>query len=610
MIIVKEAVANPLIRTREDDFVGRVLWALSDESGLPAKRFADMDPVPSLDWLEPLSENRYLHGDLGRFGVPPKSDLDEKLAFSLTRRPAPYDRAPLMALCDVGATGSQWDDVMVHLARWLTRHLDDPALILWLAKRGGQLHDGFARLVDSRLGEIAKVERDGMTDELDRMRAAAPRAVPRPPLRTAWRLLLSGRIQSSRQDLGLYPWEERFQRDDWSPSLRLALRELLTPCIVFREPFRWGDGVDEKQEPQHLKEIVDWELKLRAGHVHTVLNGLSSSPQWQAALPDLLPDFNLLLRDALDLMHELGSADERSDSSYVHQPSISKHPQNRNFHDWTALIELTRDAWLALAHRSVEQAWLVAQQWRQAPYPLFKRLAFFAATQEAIVPPPLALDWLLADDRWWLWSTQTQREALRLLVALAPQLGPTDLGRLEEAILTGPPRTMFRDDLDRERWAQIVDQEVWLRLTKMASSGAPLGEQARAARDALCANNPQWQLEEGERDEFPFWLGTVNEERKFIVTPQRRRELVEWLKQPPGTGLWQEDDWRQRCRDEFATTACALCALSREDVWPLGRWREALQAWSEERLLKRSWRYMAPSSLVRQLRSSANSRTA
>ncbi len=594
MIILKEAVINPLIRTREDDFVGRVLWALSQESGLPAKRFADMDPVPSLDWLEPLSENRYRYGDLGRFGVPPKSDRDDKLAFSLTRRPAPYDRAPLMAFCDVGATGSQWDDVMFHLARWLTRHLDDPALVLWLAKREGQLHYQFARLVDNRLNEIIKLERDGKTSELDRMHAAAPRAVPRPLLRTIWRLLLSGRIQSSRQDLELYRWKERFRRDDWSPGLRLSLRELLTPCIVLREPFRWG-GADEKQEPQHLKEIVDWELKLRTNHVHTALRELLSSPQWQSALPDLLPDFNLLLRDALDLMRELGSADERSDGSYVHQPSISQHPQNRNFRDWTALIDLTRDAWLALASRSVEQARLVAQQWWQTPYPLFKRLAFFAAVQEAIVPSSLALDWLLVDDRWWLWSAETQREALRLLVALAPQLEPADLGHLEEAILAGPPRAMFRDDLDTELWAEIVDQEVWLRLMKLASSGPPLGEKARAARDALCAKNPQWQLEGEERDEFPFWMGdvTVGRERKFIVTPRRRRELVEWLKQPPGTD-WQEDDWQQRCRDDFATTACALCALSRENVWPIDRWREALQAWAEEKLVQRSWRYMAP----------------
>lgn len=552
-----------------------------------------MDPVPSLDWLEPLSENRYRQDDLGRFGVSLKSDQDENLAFSLTCRPAPYDRAPLMALVDVGAVSSQWDEVMFHIARWLTRHLDDPLLLLWLIKRGGQLHDRFARLVDSRLDEIAKLEREGKTDDLARIRAVAPRAVPRPLLRKIWRLLLFGRIKPGRQD-DLYFWQERFRRDDWSPSLRLSLRELLTPCIELREPFRWSEGAEERQDPQNLKEIVDWELKLHSSDVHEALRELASSPQWKAALPDLLPDFNLLLRDALDLMRELGGVDELSDHSYVLQPSISKHPQNRDFHDWTALIELTRDSWFALAQHSVEQARLVAQQWRQIPYPLFKRLAFFAAAQKAIIPPPLALDWLLADDRWWLWSVETQREALRLLVALAPQLEPADLGRLEEAILAGPPRAMFKDDLETERWEQIVHHEVWLRLVKMASSGIPLGERAQAERDAFCESNPQWHLEEDERDEFPFWMGDGDEWHKFVVTPRRRRDLVEWLKQHSATSRWQEDDWRQRCRDEFVTTAYALYALSRENVWPIVRWREALQAWKEEELLERSWHYIAP----------------
>ena len=93
---------------------------------------------------------------------------------------------------------------------------------------------------------------------------------------------------------------------------------------------------------------------------------------------------------------------------------------------------------------------------------------------------------------------------------------------------------------------------------------------------------------------FLIGWGMANEWRKFVATPRRRRDLIEWLRQQPGTEHWQEDDWQQRCRDSFATTACALCALAREGTWPTDRWREALQAWSEEKLLKRSWRYMAP----------------
>jgi len=88
-------------------------------------------------------------------------------------------------------------------------------------------------------------------------------------------------------------------------------------------------------------------------------------------------------------------------------------------------------------------------------------------------------------------------------------------------------------------------------------------------------------------------MGNSEELRQSVATPKKRRELVEWLKHPPSLDHWQEDGWRQRCRDDFSTTACALAALARDGEWPRTRWREALQAWAEESLLRRSWRCMS-----------------
>ncbi len=351
-IVVESAMARPLVSTRQDYFIPRMLWALSDPGGLPAKRFAELDPVPSLDWLEPLSEERYRHADLGRFGVPPKAAVDDKLAFSLIRRPSPYPLAPSMCIADAGARGSRWDEVMRQLARWLIRHLNDPALLLWLVKHGGQLHDDLVWWIEHRLDELAKLERDGNTDELARIREGAPKAIPGPLMRTLWRLLLPGRVKSWLRDFDLYRWRDRFRRDGLTPTLRLELREMLTPCVSLREPFRWPEEDDEAREPKRIKDLVEWEIVLSTDHVHTSLRDLPKDERWNAALPELLADVSTLLRDALDLMRELGGAEDRSDLSYMHQPSISEHPQNRDFHDWTALIDLTRDAWLATAAQS------------------------------------------------------------------------------------------------------------------------------------------------------------------------------------------------------------------------------------------------------------------
>lgn len=373
----------------------------------------------------------------------------------------------------------------------------------------------------------------------------------------------------------------------------MELRENLAPRVTLESPFHFGETT-QVSEPTYIKELVNWNLVLSSDHVHWFLREWSKKPQYQEVLPYMLQDLTSLLRDALDLMQELGGADEKSDLSYIEQPSISKHAQNRDFRDWTALIELTRDAWVATAR--IDQAWArhAAEGWWRVPYPIFKRLAFFAAAQGNVIAPQQALSWLLEKNCWWLWSVDTQREAIRLLVSLAPKLSASEVSKLEQAILTEPPREMFKNDLEDKEWESIVNHMVWLRLAKFQATGEDWGELANAKLDELNQKYPSWKLAEDERDEFPTWMGGGEEWHKFSRTPQRCPELVEWLKQHESSDHWEEDDWRQRCRDDFSTTSCALRVLAKDDKWLVGRWKQALMAWSEDEIIKESWRDMAP----------------
>ncbi|WP_419608934.1 SIR2 family protein, partial [Thiolapillus sp.] len=120
-IVVSHALARPSASTQQDDFVGRMLWALSDKSGLPAKRFADFNPVPSLDWLlEAFSDEHFQHSDL---------------------------------------------------ARWLRRYLNDPRLIIWIAQREGPLPSQWVLKTREALHDFASLERDGKTAVLDEIRS-------------------------------------------------------------------------------------------------------------------------------------------------------------------------------------------------------------------------------------------------------------------------------------------------------------------------------------------------------------------------------------------------------------------------------------------------------
>jgi hypothetical protein len=264
------------------------------------------------------------------------------------------------------------------------------------------------------------------------------------------------------------------------------------------------------------------------------------------------------------------------------------------------LIELLRDAWLATRDIDPERATRIAQGWFALPYPIFKRLALFAASHDGCIVADQWLEWLVANDSWWLWAVETQRETMRLLVLQGAHLSQGARARLEAAILAGPPRTMSRDDLEAERWQVFVDYSVWLHLAKLSEGGGSLGDAALQRFSELSAANPAWRLASHERDEFSHWMSSTGdpdyeESRDIDIAPRKRRDLVNWLKQPPPARRpFYEDTWSETCRTRFFHSLYALCDLAREGLWPAGRWREALQAWSEEGRTLRSWRFAAP----------------
>lgn len=596
MIISQHASTRPLSTSRTDYAVCRVLWALTDE--LAAKHFADLNPVPPLEWLGPLSEKQFEHRDLSRFGVAANDIEDKGLRFSMFHRPAPYTCSPWMCIVDNGEQNSRLDPVMIHLFRWLTRHLNDPKLIIWLAKYGDHLHEEFIRQISYRLNYLDSLAANGEQNKIDRIIADAPNAIPSPPMRTLWRLFMTGQIKLQQSGHSNFYDLNRcvglIKREGLTPSLRMKLCKNLAPRIALGAPFHLVENARDSSKPVNIKNLVHCDLVLQSNYVHYLTDKWSKSQNYQEVLPELLQDFTLLLRDALDLSREVGNADERHDSSFIEQPSISQHSQNSNLHDWTVLIEFTRDAWLATAKSDFNKAKYAAEGWWQQSYPVFKRLALFAASHDEVISHRQALDWLLGDNCWWLWSAETECETMRLLVTLAPKISSSEILELGRAILIGPPRKMFREDLEDEKWKRIMNHRIWLRLAKFQAAGGRWNDLANAKLDKLNQEYPSWKLAEDERDEFPFWKGEGDEWHKVSRTPQDFTELVEWLKEHENSDDREEDDWSQRCRNDFSTTFSALCELSKEGKWIVGRWKQALWAWSEDNTNNNSWESISP----------------
>lgn len=592
MIVAVHAGTPPIAPSRLDYITGRVLWALTDE--LAAKHFADLNPVPPLKWLDPLSESLFDVSDLPRFGVTPDVKKDKTLQFSVIHRPTPYKLAPAMQLVGHGNDFGELDVVMWHLARWLTRHLGDPDLIYWVINNGGKLQERFVWLIRSRITKIEKLEADGNISELEMIKAEAPKAIPSSSMRILWQLISSDYLYHFNIRYDIYEWVQKIISNGLTPSLRLELHEIMKPRLKLRRSFRIDEDSPSNNEILSIENIVEGKVVLSCESVRTALYGPSLNARFTQHLPTLLGSFSSILTDSMDLLRELGLASEKSDSSYIHQPSISDHEQNQHFEDWTVLVDLVRDAWIETARIAPNKALNVAESWQFISYPIFRRLSFYAAANSEVISTRKALSWLLADDCRWLWESETLRETIRLLVSLASRIENTALTQIETAILNGPQRGMFPEDISQDDWSRYADMSIWLRLQKMKFAGAVFSLEGNSKLNELSEMYPHLSLSSDERDEFPFWMGSGDENVEFTPIPRRRREIVAWLQDNPSSDYWKTDDWRVQCTKNFPAVTTALFELSRREEWPIDRWREALQEWSRDSEgIGRSWRYIA-----------------
>ncbi len=204
------------------------------------------------------------------------------------------------------------------------------------------------------------------------------------------------------------------------------------------------------------------------------------------------------------------------------------------------------------------------------------------------------MSWLLDDDGHWLWSTSTMREVMRFLVAFGPTLTAGHMQKLQGAIVEGPPKTRFRDDISDEDFERFSDRMRWLRLKKLLSNGGTATENTNAFIASVEARYPKWQIAPDDRDEFPMWSSDGDE----IVEEQLPRDfegLIAKLREKPSVDdLHAPDDWANICKDNIDLAIEVLKKLSEDDQWYPQRWGQALYAWANDENSFRTWRHIAP----------------
>lgn len=527
-IISRNAPLPPDTGTEEDDFVGRVLWALSDPSGAPAEHFAQLDPPPPLEWL-----------------------LE-----AFYRKNSPL--APILS--DSAPPGRK---IMRKLFPWVVRHAHDPRLLLWILRQEEQQQVRWRELFRGiRLDDIGK-ETDLTEDD-------------KAYLRNVFALFRNGWIIGRNMTLTDLPPEEEAQR----LSACLSQRQALVPYLVLRKGIQ--EQIENVSSPRTITHF--WPEIILADDASLLFES-DFLEKWRIILPDLAEPVQQHLLDALNMLEELApkTVNGRRDFSIFCFPSISQHEQNWDHSARALLMHLLREAWKSLHQQNPTAAISMAESWFGKPYPTFKRFALYAAAQDGVIAPARWVDWLRQDNGYWLWISETRREVCRLLVLQGHSLGTVLREQLEEGILAGPPRDIFREDMSEEEYQGYTQYLSWLLLKKL-SQNCSLSSHARSRLEQIEQEEPRLRREPDEQEEFPVWVGSPQDAASSPVAisalPQTCDGIVRWVKK---NDLYfsRREQWRQLCRERGQNCLQALQRLSRENIFPREFWWDAVQIWTE-----------------------------
>lgn len=441
-----------------------------------------------------------------------------------------------------------------HLWWWLIEHhLESKQLVEWVIEKG-TLHPLFIRFLEQKLSNNP----------------------PSEPFLTFWRIIASN-INSC---IFSEPYHEinKLQRSRDSLNL-LSLSKFIEPKIKFSKYFSWDDKEESvPYEAEVFIGINDWQFKQILKYVNDM-----------ATL--LLPITNTL-KQTIELWQLLGKADTKHDHSNWYLKSISPHAQNHRHRNWVFLIELCRDLWQATYQTNKALALAIVELWKTIDFPVFKRLVFYAYATFDIASPSEKLNYLLSNENWWLWSAETKRETFRLLASFVTQLTKDELSILEQAIIAGAPREMYKDDLTNERWQEISERNIWLYLAKLESFDVDLTEQSKTVYNDLSAKHPYWQLQEDERDEFSSWMSSVRRGGQcdltmdsFIkLTPEQR---IEALLTPPSNDHFEQNQtsfFNSVCQDKPSIGLETLKYMAGQSNWNADIWHAGLMGLSETKV--------------------------
>jgi hypothetical protein len=590
---------KPSPSTVEDDPVRKMIWALSDPTGKPAEFFAKATPVFDLAWLSAFSGKKYPSRELAIFGVHKSCNRKFETEYSLLDRPyTDAQKPPAMSLVRNNFYWIENDRVMNQLCNWLVRHLNNPNLIIWVSEGGGILHPEFRRLIIGQLDYIADLKNRGQDKELGKILLNSPDGIPDEAMTTLWELALSGKLCIPVESYSIIQTCHHIKKYGLSSSFKSLLLKALSPTVILKRHTKYGLDSPSASGTRIIGNFIDAEVVV-CNQANIFVEMVKDFQEWKRCLPDFVVDFTLLLKEAMDLQKKLGKISNDSDYSCISINSIIEIEDRESRHSWILLARILRDSWLELQKKNNEYADLMINLWWNYPYPIFKRLSFYALSHLDIVDADRVIQMFSDRAGKWLWSFETQFEVLQLLKKIAESCTRCEIERIERLLLDGLPEEFARTDAKLSKKEEYYNRALWLRLgvLKEASSGSiDIVAEKRFEEIIKKYGLPKVVSQE---QEYPIRMSMkIESEFECIKLPREAKVLYTSIRDNQERKGWEADDWKDLCKAELDLAVDTLLQLHNDGFESFHWWDSAFCNWASEEVVEASWMSLSKTMLT------------
>jgi hypothetical protein len=340
---------------------------------------------------------------------------------------------------------------------------------------------------------------------------------------------------------------------------------------------------------RRIGDVIDAEVVI-SNQAISFARIVNDYPQWKESLPDVIMDFTILLKETMDLQKTLGEISDDSDYTCISINSIDEVEFEGSRYSWICLVKVLRDSWLELNKNNKEYANLIIDLWWNYPYPIFKRLSFYALSYRDIVDVDRIVQWFTERRGKWLWCFETQFEVLQLLKKIAASCSQSEIEQIEHLLLEGLPEEFARTDAEPSKKEEYYSHALWLRLGVLKEANSDSLYVLAEKRFEEIVEKYDLPKAVSQEQEYPIRMSMeIDSEFRCMKLPREAEDLYKSIRDNQERKGWEADDWKDLCKAELDLAVNTLLQLHDDGFESFYWWDSAFSNWASEEVVAASW---------------------